>query len=121
MDIQFISLQPATIGLILSDDNGEVIQDKILWGDRYGTAASLQGRKGGETQPPPLYDPVLNRIETALNYDPENLIVDGMEETYDFILDHQIREFMHIWDRSDDASRAILISKTSVAVPLRIL
>ena len=59
MDIPLFSLQPATIGLLLSDDKGDGIWDKLSWGDRYGTAALLQGRKGEEAQPPPLYDPVL--------------------------------------------------------------
>ena len=94
---------------------------KISWGDRYGTAALLQGIKGGETQPPPLYEPVLVRIEEALNDDPENLVVDGIEATYDLILDHHIRELIRLWDRADDASREILISGTAVAVPLKIL
>ena len=85
------------------------------------TAALLNVRKGGEAQPPPLYDPVLGRIEAAVNDDPDNLIVDGIEETYDFILAHQIREFISLCDRSDYSSRATLISGTSVAVPLRIL
>ena len=44
-----------------------------------GTAAYLQGRKREEAQLPPLYDPVIGRIEVAVNYDPENLIVDGLE------------------------------------------
>ena len=51
----------------------------------------------------------------------ENFIVDGMEDTYDFILAYQIRELIHLWDRSDNASRATLIPGTAVAVPLRIL
>ena len=81
----------------------------------------LQVRKGEEAQPPPPYDPVLGRIEAAMNYDQENLIVYGMEDTYDFIMDHHIRELMRLWYRSDDASRATFMSETSVAVPLRIL
>ena len=56
-----------------------------------------------------------------MNDDPENLIVDGMEETYDFILDHHIRELIRFWDRAYDASMETLISGTAVAVPLRIL
>ena len=96
--------------MILSYDKGYGIRDKLSWGGGYGTAASLQGRKGEKVQPPPLYDLVLGRIELAVNDDPENLIVDGMEETYDFIL-----------YRADDASRATLLSGTAVAVPLKIL
>ena len=53
MDIPIFYLHPATIGLLLSDDKGYGIQDKLSWGYRYGTAASLQGRKGEEAQPPP--------------------------------------------------------------------
>ena len=68
-----------------------------------------------------LYDPVLGRIEAAVNDDPDKLISYGMEETYDFIPAHQIRELIRLWDRSDDASRAALISGTAVAVPLKIL
>ena len=56
-----------------------------------------------------------------MNDEPENLIIDGMEETYDFILAHHIRELMRLWYRSYYASRATFMSKTSVAVPLRIL
>ena len=78
MYIPLFSLQPATIGLLLLDDKGYGIRDKLSWGGRYRTADSLQGRKGGEAQPLPLYDPVLGRIEAAVNDDPENLIVDGM-------------------------------------------
>ena len=88
MDIPLFTLQPAAIGLLLSDDKGDGIWDKLSWGDRYGTAASLQGRKGEGAQPPYIYDPVIGRIEEAVNDDPENFIVDGMEETYDFILAH---------------------------------
>ena len=81
----------------------------------------LQGRKGEEAQPPPIYDPVLVHIEAAVNDEPENLIVDGMDETYELILAHQIRELIRLWDRADDASRAILISATVVVVPLKIV
>ena len=73
------SLQPATISLLLSDDKRCGIRYILSCVDRYGTAASLQGRKVEEAQPPPLYDPVLGRIEAAVNDDPESLIVDGME------------------------------------------
>ena len=59
----------------------------------------VQGRKGEEAKPPPLYDPVLGRIKTAVNDNPGNLIVDGIEETYDFILSHHIRELIHLWDK----------------------
>ena len=52
-----------------------------------------------------------------MNDEPENLIVYVTEETYDFILAHQIRELIRLWDRADDASRATLISGTAVAVP----
>ena len=93
-DIPLFTLQPTTIGLILSYDKGYGIWYKISWGDRYGTAALLQVRKGEEAQPPPLYDPVLGRNEVAVNDDPEDLIVDGMEKTYDLILDHHIRELI---------------------------
>ena len=64
---------------------------------------------------------MLGRIEALVNYDPDNLIVDSMEDTYDFILAHHIRYLIRLWDRSDDASRATLISGTAVAVPLKIL
>ena len=90
-------------------------------GDRYGTADSLQGRKGEEAQTPPLYEPLIGRIEAAVNYDQENLILDVMEETYDFILAQHFRELVCLWYREDDASRAALIYRTDVAVPLRIL
>ena len=105
MYIPLLSLQPETIGLLLSDDKWESIQDKLSWGDRYGTSSLIQGKKGEKAQPPPLYDPVLGRIEAVVNDDPENLILYGMEKTYDFILDHQIREFICLWYRADYASR----------------
>ena len=89
--IPLFSLQPGTIALLLSDDKGYGIWEKISWGDRCGTADLLQGRKGWEDQPPPLYDPVLGRIEATVNDDQDNLIVDGIEETCDLILSHQIR------------------------------
>ena len=78
MEIPLFPLQLATIGLLLSYDKRDGIQDFFSWGDRYGTAYSLQGRKGKEAQPLPIYGPVLGRIEAAVNDDPENLIVDGM-------------------------------------------
>ena len=121
MEIPLFYLQPETIGLILSDDKGDGIWDKVSWGDRYGTAALLQGIKGEETQPPPLYEPVLVRIEALVNDDPENLIEDGMEATQELILDHQIRELMRLWDMEDDTSRETLISGTVVAFLLKIL
>ena len=121
MEIPLFPLQPTKIGLILSDDKGDGIRGKFSLGDRYGTAALIQGIKGEETQPPPLYDPLLGWIEAVVNDDPENLIVDCMEETYDFILARQIRELIRFWDRADDASRAALISGTNVAVTVRIL
>ena len=80
---------------------------------------SKEERGGGD--PPPLYDPVLVRIEAAVSDDPQNLIVDDMEETYDFILSHQIRELIIFWDRADDSSRAVVISGTAVVVPFKIL
>ena len=89
--IPLFSLQPGTIALLLSDDKGYGIWEKNSWGDRCGTADLLQGRKGWEDQPPPLYDPVLGRIEATVNDDQDNLIVDGIEETCDLILSHQIR------------------------------
>ena len=55
------------------------------------TVALLQVIKGEEAQPPPLYDPLLGRIEAAVNDEPKNLAVDGMMDTYDFILAQQIR------------------------------
>ena len=84
-------LLTATIGLLLSDDKGDGIWVKLSWEYRYGTEVLLQGRKVEEAQPPPLYDPVLGRIEATVNDDPKNLIVDSMEETYDLILSHYIR------------------------------
>ena len=107
--------------MLLLDDKRYGIRDKLSWGERYGTADSTQGRKGEEAQPPTLYDPVLGRIEAAVNDDPDKLISYGMEETYDFILAHQIRELIRLWDNADDASRAAIISGTAVAVTLRIL
>ena len=105
MEITLFYLQPATVGLLLSYYYGYGTWDKISWGDRYGTAALLQIRKRKDAQPPPLYDPLLGQIEAEVNDDPNNLIVDGMEGNYEFILAHQIREFMNLWDREDDASR----------------
>ena len=70
MDNPLFSLQPATIGLLLSDDKGYGIQDKLSWGYRYGTAASLQGIKWEDTKPPPIFDPLLGQIEAAVNDDP---------------------------------------------------
>ena len=113
MDNPLLSLHPVTIGFLLSDDKGDGIRDKLSCVGRYGTADSLHGRKGEEDQPQPLYDPVLGRIEAAVNDDPENLIVDGMKETYEFIMDHQIRELILIWDRADDDSNAFM------SVPLK--
>ena len=121
MEIPLFPLQPATIGLLMSDDKGYGIRYTLSWGYRYGTADFLQGRKGEEDQPPSLYDPVLGRIEASVNYAPDKLIVDGMDETYDFILDQHTRELIHIWDRVDDAYRATLIPGTDVEVPLRTL
>ena len=121
MEIPLFSLQPTKIGLLLSDDKRGFIWDKISWEDRYGTAALLKCRKGEETKPTTLYDPVLVRIEESVYDDPYNFIVEGMEETYDFILTHQIRELISLWDRSDDAPRATLISRSAIAVSLRIL
>ena len=96
MDIPLFSLQTETIGLLLSDDKGYGIWDKLAWGYSYDTAALIQGRKGDEDQPQPLYNQVIGRIKVAVNNDPDNLIVDCMEETYEFILDHQIREMIRI-------------------------
>ena len=121
MDIPLFYLQTVIIGLLLSDDKGYGIWDKISCADRYGTADFLQGIKVEEAQLPPLYDPELGRIEAAVIYDSDKLIVDGMEEHYDFIPAHQIRELILPCDREDDASRATFIHWTDVAVPLRIL
>ena len=121
MDIPLFPLQPAKIGLLMLDDKGDGIWDKLSWGDRYGIAALLQVRKGEEVQHPPLYDPVLGRIEVAVHDDPKDLIVDGMEATYGLFLAHHIRELMRLCNRADDASRETFISGTAVAVPLKIL
>ena len=121
MDIPLFSLQPTSMGLLLSYDKGYGIREFFSWGDRYGTAASLQGRKGEEAQPPHLYGPVLVRIEAAVNDDPWNLILDVKEETYDFTLAHQNREFIRLWDKEGYESRATFVSRTAVAVPFRII
>ena len=117
MDIPLFSLQPEKNGLLLSDDKVDGIGVKLSWGERYGTAASLQDRKEEVAQPPHLYDPVLGRIEATVNDDPKNLIVDVMEENYYFFLAHHIRELICLCYRADDASRATLISGTATAVP----
>ena len=64
---------------------------------------------------------MLGRVEAEVNDNLENLIVDGMEETYAFILAYQIRELIRLWDMADAASRAALKSVTAVADPFRIV
>ena len=64
---------------------------------------------------------MLGRVEAEVNDNLENLIVDGMEETYAFILAYQIRELIRLWDRADAASRAALKDVTAVADSFRIV
>ena len=70
---------------------------------------------------PKIHLDMTGQIEAAVNDDPENFIVDGMEDNYAFILSHQIRELIRLWDRSYDESRETLISGTTVVFPLKIL
>ena len=70
MDIPLFSIQPETIGLLLSDDKVDGIRGKISWGNSYGTSTLLQDIKGEENQPPPIYEPLLDRIEAAVHDDP---------------------------------------------------
>lgn len=58
----------------------------------------------------PIYDEGLAKLEQAINNDElETLIIPDMEETFDWILAHQMRRLIHMWDRwqsSRDASNS---------------
>ena len=71
------SLQDATAGL---HDDGDV-----------GTAA------GGDA-----YDPAMGAIEDAINADLATLVVDGVEETYDWILSAQVARLLRCLDRPNE-------------------
>ena len=49
IDIPLFPLQRAIIGLLLSDNEGDGIWDKLSWKDRYRPAALIQGKKGRRT------------------------------------------------------------------------
>jgi hypothetical protein len=90
------SLQPATADL---DDRGG---GAASWGERRGTAASLQDPSGDardpSSSPPPLFDPIMGSLEDAVNADLSGLVVDGVEESYDWILSSQIRMLLQRFD-----------------------
>jgi len=93
------------------------------WSDRHGTSESLHGNSvvgGSDHSLPPLYDAMLGQIEANVNtmnndnYDNDDdddnnnnitsmrnscsLFRDDVEETYDWIIVHQLREIVINWD-----------------------
>jgi len=92
------SLQPATANL--DEDVGAQ-----CWGEREGTALSLQHPTAASASPP-LYDPVMGAIEDAVNADLESLVVDNVEDTYDWILSAQVGRLLECFDSVQNGGSA---------------
>merc|ERR1740124_1440434 len=72
------------------------------WAERYGTAEHLHGNAAGggvaSGGAPPLYDAALGRIEEGVNCMDREPFRDDVEETYDWIVVHQLGEIVAAWD-----------------------
>ena len=95
------SLQPATANL--DEEVGAQ-----CWGEREGTALSLHSPTV-ESGSPPLYDPAMGAVEDAINADLESLVVDNVEDTFDWILAAQVNRLLECFDslQSDGGSASV--------------
>jgi hypothetical protein len=67
------------------------------WGEQHGSAASLAAGTN------PLYDNALGEIERVVNVELNDLVKKDVEETYNWILAHQLWKIMQLWDVSQRA------------------
>jgi hypothetical protein len=52
----------------------------------------------------PLYDNALGQIERVVNVELDDLVKKDVEETYNWILAHQLRKIIELWDDSERAT-----------------
>jgi hypothetical protein len=68
------------------------------WGEQHGSVASLEAGTN------PLYDNALGQIERVVNVELDDLVKKDVEETYNWILAHQLRKIIQLWDDSERAT-----------------
>jgi hypothetical protein len=67
------------------------------WGEQHGSATSLAGGTN------PLYDNALGEIQHVVNVELDDLVNKDVEETYNWILAHQLWTIIQLWDVSQRA------------------
>ena len=67
------------------------------WGELHGSVASLEAGTS------PLYDNVLGQIERVVNVELDDLVKKDVEETYYWVLAHQLHKIIQLWDDSQRA------------------
>jgi hypothetical protein len=96
--------------------------DVESWGQSHGTVNALHGTGGKEDQQPTLYDSVLGKLEADVNTlrGMSRFLTDKDEESYDWILMHQLRVIVSVWDghqqalennKNNDNSTNILVQR----------
>jgi hypothetical protein len=63
------------------------------WGEKRGSALALYSGTN------PLYDSTLGQLERSINAATTSLVMENVEETYDWILAHQLHTIVVEWDR----------------------
>ena len=68
------------------------------WGEQHGSVASLEQGMN------PLYDNKLGQMERIINNRLDDLVKKDVEETYNWILAHQLHRLIRLWDDSQRAA-----------------
>jgi len=82
------------------------------WGEDHGSVSSLRqqnpngNNNGGGGGAPPLFDANLHRIECHVNRDLDKFVNCDVENTYDWILIHQLADVVSCWDEVMSAGEA---------------
>lgn len=78
------------------------------WGEQHGSMEALESGTN------PLYDNSLGQIERVVNSQLDELVSKNQEETYNWVLAHQLYTLIHLWD---DAQRAAENGESAGQVP----
>ena len=83
------------------------------WGEEHGSVSSLQQNSNNVSGAPPLFDAALHRIECHVNQDLDKFVRQDVENTYDWILIHQLADIVSSWDEVMSASEGGFGSSSS--------
>lgn len=83
------------------------------WGEEHGSVSSLQQNSNNVSGTPPLFDAALHRIECHVNQDLDKFVRQDVENTYDWILIHQLADIVSSWDEVMSASEGGFGSSSS--------